>query len=182
VTTGRRAAIVLAAAALPLAGAWFARRPVAMQGEVPAAFVPAHWPDLDLRDLADQPLRLPAASPRVRIVNVWARWCAPCRRELPSLQRMAALLDATRFEVLALALDDDAFALREFVSDQRLTLTVLRHAPATGVPLPGTETLPQTFAVAPDGRVLARWSGAREWDAPAQLQRVREAAREEPRA
>jgi thiol-disulfide isomerase/thioredoxin len=179
VTPGRRAAIVLAAAALPLAGAWFARRPAGMPDDAPAALVPAHWPDLELRDLADRPLRLAAASHRVRIVNVWARWCAPCRRELPSLQRLAAQLDATRFEVLALALDDDAFALREFVSDQRLTLTVLRHAPATGAPLPGTETLPQTFAVAPDGRVLARWSGAREWDAPAQLQRVHDAARGE---
>lgn len=110
--------------------------------------------------------RLVDGTSRERIVNLWARWCAPCRRELPSLQRLAAKLDAQRFELLTIALDDDGFALREYARDIGLTLPVLPVAQANLPRALRPTGLPQTLRLAPDGRVLARVAGAREWDAP----------------
>lgn len=110
--------------------------------------------------------RLVDGTPRQRVVNLWARWCAPCRRELPSLQRLSARLDAQRVELLTLALDDEAFALREYARDIGLTLPVLPVALASLPAALRPSSLPQTLRLGPDGRVLARVAGAREWDAP----------------
>ena len=126
---------------------------------------PQRWPDLQVTDLDGRAQRLGPHPTRLRVVNVWARWCAPCRRELPSLQRLAAQLDPARFELLTLALDDDRFALREYVADVRLELPVLQRAPQAPGPSPEFRTLPQTFVVAPGGRVAARVVGERAWDA-----------------
>lgn len=161
-----------AAGAASLGMSWLLHRSSEGQADPRGASL-RHWPNLQVHDLAGRVLQMPVRTPAPRIVNVWARWCPPCRRELPSLQRMAERLRPQGVEVIALALDDDAFALREYVAEQRLALAVLRHAAAAHHLLPGTEALPQTYALAPKGRVLARWTGAREWDSPAQIERVR---------
>ena len=128
----------------------------------------ARWPALPVLDLRHQPTTLPATSSRPRIINVWALWCPPCRRELPGLQRLALVLAPRGIDLCALALADDSFAVREYLS---------QHAPQLpGVLLPPRSpaaqqlelaVLPQTFIVAADGRVLARWLGERDWDSPA---------------
>jgi thiol-disulfide isomerase/thioredoxin len=110
--------------------------------------------------------RLVDDTPRYRIVNLWARWCAPCRRELPSLQRLAAQLDPRSHALLTIALDDDAFALREYARDLGLTLPIVPLASSALPPRWRARTLPQTLALAPDGALVGRVAGAREWDRP----------------
>lgn len=165
----QRRQFVLGAAAMGVAPwAWPAGAVGAAQADRPAtAAVPAITvagfaaPGIDGRLY-----RLVDGTSRQRIVNLWARWCAPCRRELPSLQRLASRLDAQRIEMLTIALDDEAFALREYARDIGLTLPVLAVARAALPPALWPTSLPQTLRLAPDGQVLARVAGAREWDAP----------------
>lgn len=128
----------------------------------------ARWPALSVRDLAGRPMTLPAASGGARLINVWALWCPPCRRELPALHRLAAALAARGIEVSTIAVAEDGFAIREYLTQHSLGLRSVVIAPG----LPGLEplrieSLPQTFVVAHDGAVLARWVGERDWDAPA---------------
>lgn len=128
----------------------------------------ARWPALAVRDLGGRPLTLPAASGGARIINLWALWCPPCRRELPALDRLAAVLAPRGVEVSTIAVAEDGFAIREYLTQHGLALR------AVVIPggLPGLEplrvqALPQTFAVAAGGAVLARWVGERAWDDPA---------------
>ena len=141
---------------------------------------PAAFPELAVERVDGTREVLPAATGQVRVVNFWARWCGPCRRELPSLQRLAARADAG-VRVQAVALEDDAFALREYLRDVKLdTLAVWRvgaNAAPASLALSG---LPLTFVVASDGRVLARVVGAREWDSDEQLQQLAAWARQGP--
>jgi thiol-disulfide isomerase/thioredoxin len=136
------------------------------------------WPALPLRTLSDQPfspaaLGAPAPQvrgtppPRLRVLNLWARWCAPCRRELPALQRLAARLAPAQAEVLTIAIDDEPFALREYVLGLGLQLPVLRLASADAAAWPAAASLPQTFVLGPGNQVLLRLPGARDWDDPA---------------
>jgi len=135
-------------------------RPVARD----PAMLSLPWPDLEGRVH-----RLVDGTPRLRIVNLWARWCAPCRRELPSLQRLASRLDAQRYELLTVALDDDAFALREYARGLNFTLPILQ-ARQSELPAPlRARSLPQTVLLGSDGQVLGRVVGARDWDQPAAL-------------
>jgi thiol-disulfide isomerase/thioredoxin len=123
---------------------------------------------MQVTDLSGQAATLPATSPQARIVNVWALWCAPCRAELPALERLGLALAGRGVQVAALALADDVFAVREYLTERaaRLPGAVL----ATKQPVVrqlGLDALPQTFVVARDAGVLACWIGARDWDAPA---------------
>ncbi|HET8745403.1 MAG TPA: TlpA disulfide reductase family protein [Ramlibacter sp.] len=133
-----------------------------------------------MTELSGQPATLPATSAQARIVNLWALWCAPCRAELPALERLGLALAARGVQVAAIALADDVFAVREYLSERaaRLRGAVLAtRAPA--VKQLGLDALPQTFVVARDGGVLACWVGARDWDAApvrARLDRVLEDA------
>lgn len=121
---------------------------------------PASWQGIEFTDLQGTRRHVADAS----VVNLWARWCAPCRRELPALQRLAARLQVDGQSVITLALDDEAFALREYARDIGLTLPVLL---ANSVELPPAlrpASLPQTLRLDRDGRVLQRVIGARDWD------------------
>lgn len=130
-----------------------------------------HWPALPVLDLADRPATLPATSGGPRVINLWALWCAPCRRELPGLQRLGATvatLAGGAVEVCAVALADDGFAVREYLAQHAAGLRSMRLPPRTPVVRQlGLALLPQTFVVAANGSVLARWRGAREWDSAA---------------
>jgi thiol-disulfide isomerase/thioredoxin len=148
--------------------------------DAPAPQARPRWPALAVRDLAGRPTTLAAASGGTRVINLWALWCPPCRQELPSLARLATALAPRGIEVTAVALADDSFAVREYLREHAAGLAGVVLSPA----LPAAaslrlDALPQTFVVAPDGAVLARWSGAREWDAPSvrdQLDRLVQAA------
>ena len=132
----------------------------------------ARWPTLPVLDLAHQATTLPATSSRSRIINVWALWCPPCRRELPGLQRMARWLAPRGIELSALALADYSFAVREYLAQHAPGLHSVVLPPRSLAALQlDLKVLPQTFVVAADGRVLARWLGERDWDSLA----VREA-------
>jgi thiol-disulfide isomerase/thioredoxin len=80
--------------------------------------VPSVLPDLQLPDLAGKSRSLRSFSGRPLIVNFWATWCAPCRREIPLLQELRQRHRAERLEIVGIAIDFGA-AVQEF----------LRHTP-----------------------------------------------------
>jgi thiol-disulfide isomerase/thioredoxin len=134
----------------------------------PAANAKPRWPALAVRDLTGRPATLPSASGAPRLINMWALWCPPCRQELPGLERLAWSADNLKLDVVAVALADDGFAVREYLAQHAAGLQSAVMSP--GLPVVrelGLDALPQTFLVAGDGQVLARWVGAREWDSPA---------------
>lgn len=137
-------------------------------GDALAPATGPRWPVLAVQDLTGRPATLPAVSHAARIINLWALWCPPCRRELPSLERLAWTLAPGVLDVWTVALAEDGFPVREYLAQHAPGL----HGVVMSPQLPavkdlGVDALPQTFLVAPDGQVLARWVGAREWDSQA---------------
>jgi thiol-disulfide isomerase/thioredoxin len=98
---------------------------------------------------------------KVVVLNVWATWCGPCRREMPSLQKLSETLDPQRFIVLGLATDDDPALVREYLRAKgiRFARHIDRGGHESGLP-----ALPATFVIGADGTV--RWSGygEKQWD------------------
>ena len=134
----------------------------------PAPDAKPRWPSLKVRDLAGKSVTLPSASGGARLINLWALWCPPCRQELPGLERLAWAVDSHKLDVFAVALAEDGFAVREYLAQHAASLQSVVISPDVPVVREmGLDALPQTFLVAADGEVLARWVGAREWDSAA---------------
>lgn len=93
------------------------------------------------------------------VVDFWATWCAPCRKEMPELSALDAMNE--HIEVLGLAYEDiDAAALRGFLAEHPVVYPVA--IVDTFAPLPGFETprgLPMSYLIAPDGRIAKQVLG-----------------------
>ena len=77
-------------------------------GEVAAltmATAPLRLPDLAFDDAEGQPKKLSDWRGRMVLVNLWATWCVPCRKEMPALDELQAKLGGTDFEVVAINID-----------------------------------------------------------------------------
>lgn len=102
------------------------------------------------------------------VMNVWATWCGPCRREMPGLEKLAASLDPERFAVVGLAIDDSPALVREYLRQKGLTFA--RHIDRGGQAtheLMDLNAVPTTVVLAPDGRVVWSVAGERDWGDPA---------------
>ncbi len=103
---------------------------------------------------------------KVVLLNLWATWCAPCRREMPALDRLQARLGGDDFEVLALAVDRGGAAkVKEFLDElgiERLGLYV--DSTTRALRALGAYGLPTTLLIDRAGNEVMRVIGATEWD------------------
>jgi len=77
-------------------------------GEVAAltmANAPLQLPDLEFNDAGGAPKKLSDWRGRIVLVNLWATWCVPCRKEMPALDQLQAKLGGPDFEVVAVNID-----------------------------------------------------------------------------
>ena len=98
------------------------------------------------------------------LINVWASWCGPCRQEMGSLERLAWQDQGKRFAMIGISTDDSELAAKRYLQNANATINhYIDHALELENML-GAERLPLTLLVDANGRVLARYYGAREWD------------------
>jgi thiol-disulfide isomerase/thioredoxin len=94
-------------------------------GEVAAltmATAPLRLPDLAFEDANGQPKKLSDWHGRTVLVNLWATWCVPCRKEMPALQDLQTKLGGPNFEVVAVNIDTrDPDKPKKFLKDANLT-------------------------------------------------------------
>jgi thiol-disulfide isomerase/thioredoxin len=95
------------------------------QGEVAAltmATTPLKLPDLAFEDADGKPRKLSDWRGRTVLVNLWATWCVPCRREMPALEGLQTKLGGPDFQVVAVNIDTrDPDKPKNFLKDAKLT-------------------------------------------------------------
>jgi thiol-disulfide isomerase/thioredoxin len=135
-----------------------------------AAFVfkatPEPLAEVAFKDGKDRELTLKHWQGRVVLLNLWATWCAPCRKEMPELDRLQAELGSDRFEVVALAVDRaGAEGARKFLAETGVKSLALYVDPAARA---GTQLktigLPTTILIDREGREVGRLTGPAVWD------------------
>ena len=129
---------------------------------------PKPVPDLVFADAADQPMSLADLTGKVRLINLWATWCAPCVKEMPSLDRLQAALPRDRFLVLPISLDGPSKPkVAPFYKEKRLDhLGMYFDKGRKTMSLLGVSLLPTSILVDPAGRELGRLEGDADWDTP----------------
>jgi thiol-disulfide isomerase/thioredoxin len=136
------------------------------------------FPGLSLQGLDGKQVPLTAFRGKLVVLNVWATWCPPCRKELPSLQRLSRRLDKGRFVIVGLSLDQDNVAVREYLHDRGVTyVNFLDRNLDIAKNVLGMKAYPDTFFIAPDGTLLGRVVGAIDWDNSRMMQALEAAYR-----
>jgi thiol-disulfide isomerase/thioredoxin len=106
------------------------------------------------------------------LLNIWATWCIPCRKEMPTLDRLQARLGGPDFEVVTLSIDrGGADAVRKFyaqigIRNLAITLDAKGEAPFKL----GTVGVPTTLLINREGQEIGRLIGAAEWDSPTMVE------------
>jgi DsbE subfamily thiol:disulfide oxidoreductase len=95
------------------------------------------------------------ADGNVLVINVWASWCDPCRREQPQLVRMADRYQGDGVRFLGINYQDDRDAARAWVRDFRVPYPSLFDSPGRSAADLGFPALPDTYVVDPGGTI--RW-------------------------
>jgi len=122
--------------------------------------------DVSFVDGSGTPKTLKDFRGKTVLLNLWATWCAPCREEMPSLDRLQAALGSDKFEVVALAVDRTGVdAARKFLADTKVNALKLYADPTTrsGSALKAVG-MPTTILIDAEGREIGRLPGPAEWD------------------
>lgn len=164
---------------LALFGALLAVPGPATAGEPPQNFAvqetPQPLPEIQFQDGDGQARTLADFSGKVVLLNIWATWCAPCRKEMPTLDRLQAKLGGPDFEVVALSMDRGGpDKVKKFFAEigiEHLALNIDISGKAMfALGAPG---LPMTLLVDRQGKEVGRLIGPAEWDSSEMVDFIR---------
>ena len=97
---------------------------------------------------------------KILLINFWATWCAPCRKEMPALQNLSASLDKMRYAVIGVSVDSDINLVKEFLIQYKISYpNFLDKSGYIASSLLEIEAYPETIIVSPEGTILKRISG-----------------------
>jgi len=114
---------------------------------------------IDAVDLAGRQISTGSWKNQIVIINVWATWCAPCRRELPALEKLHARY-RHQVRVIGVLQDNvsDDFA-RQFVKQAGLSFPIVRSSEEIERRLPAILVIPMTFVIDRAGRLVSMFAG-----------------------
>lgn len=132
---------------------------------------PKPVPNLTFENGAGAPQSLANFRGKVVLLNIWATWCGPCRREMPTLDRLQAKLGGPDFEVVALSIDRAGIpVVKKFYEELGLkALGVYVDKTSRTTQGLGVVGLPTTLLLDRSGHELGRLVGPAEWDSPAMI-------------
>ncbi|PKP68945.1 MAG: hypothetical protein CVT82_12995 [Alphaproteobacteria bacterium HGW-Alphaproteobacteria-4] len=130
------------------------------------AATPASMPEVVLLDETGAERGLAEWRGKVLVVNFWATWCASCRIEMPSLDRLQGAMGSDDFQVLTVATGRNAMpAINKFFAEAGVTqLQILRDERQKLARELGILGLPVTLILDREGREVARMIGDAAWD------------------
>ncbi|RXH21428.1 MULTISPECIES: TlpA disulfide reductase family protein [Bradyrhizobium] len=145
------------------------------------ASAPLKLPDLAFEDADGKPKKLSDFRGKTLLVNLWATWCVPCRKEMPALDELQGKLSGPNFEVVAINIDtrdpdkpknflkEANLARLSYFSDQKAK--VFQDLKAIGRAL----GMPTSVLVDPQGCEIATIAGPAEWASEDALKLLRAA-------
>ena len=129
---------------------------------------PKPVPPFAFTDLDGKPLTLEAFAGKVVVLNLWATWCVPCIKEMPSLERLQARMAARGLAVMSVSQDRGGLKqVQPFLDKHGLkALPIYLDPKGEALKALGGRGLPTTLVIDREGREVGRLEGDAEWDGP----------------
>ena len=115
-------------------------------------------PDFELPTLDGAPMRLSSLRGKVVLLNFWATWCGPCRKEMPHLQRLHEKYPEGRFALIGVV-DEKPDEVREFLAEREITYPSLFDKAHDVFHRYGVTGIPMTAVIGPNGKIAALHEG-----------------------
>ena len=124
-------------------------------------------PDFVLPDMQGQVVRLSQLRGKVVLLNVWATWCPPCRKEMPTMETLYQNMQDTDFVMLAVSQDvDGKNAVEPYLQERGLTFSVLLDVNGEVGRKYGATGYPETYIIDRQGNIVHHHIGYNDWSLP----------------
>lgn len=137
-------------------------------------------PAMALKDMDGKPMDLARLRGKVVVVNFWATWCPPCRREFPSMERLRLKLAGQPLVILAVNEGEGVETIEQFIStlDVWPQFPIMLDLEGDAMAFWPVRGLPTTFVIDKRGRMAYRAIGGREFDHPEVVRLIERLIRE----
>jgi thiol-disulfide isomerase/thioredoxin len=129
--------------------------------QLPPTAVPL---DIGLQDVNGMTVKLSDFKGKIMFLNFWATWCPPCRFEMPAMEKLHKKLKNKDFVMLAVDLQEPAAVVKKYFKKHKLTFMSLMDTDGEVSGLFGVRSIPTTFILDKEGRIIGGAVGAREWN------------------
>ena len=130
-------------------------------------------PDFNLEDQDGNFMKMSDFKGKVVIINFWATWCPPCRKEMPSMQRAWEKLKQEGIVMLAINVGEDSDQIFAFTAEYPVEFPLLMDRDSSVVRQWNVRGLPTTYIVNPAGKIVYQAIGDREWDSDEIMNQIR---------
>jgi peroxiredoxin len=128
---------------------------------IPSTAVPL---DIALKDLNGATIRFSDFKGKIVFLNFWTTWCPSCRYEMPSMENLHTKFKEKDFVVVAIDMQESAISVKKFFKEYKLTFMALLDSEGKVADLFGVRSIPTTFILDKQGRIIGGAVGARKWD------------------
>jgi peroxiredoxin len=127
-------------------------------------------PNFTLKNLDGEDVSLSQFRGKYVLVNFWATWCGPCKIEMPSLEALYQRFKNKNFALLAIS--NDMFGstvVKPFIKANNLNFTILLDQRLKASNAFGVTSLPATYMIDPEGKIIGALLGAEDWATPSNI-------------
>lgn len=162
---------------LPLLCLWLLTIATTISNPAAVAAATAPWeiealpstkaPAFSLPDLSGKTITSATFQGKVLLINFWATWCAPCREEMPALDRLQKQFSDKGLAVLGISIDNEPGLIKDFLKGSKTEFTVLHDSGLKSHDAYKVFAYPTTFLVDSKGIIQKYWIGPQEWEGEA---------------
>ena len=120
-------------------------------------------PSFSIQDINGDVVNLQSLKGKKLFVNLWASWCGPCKREIPSIEKLSQSVDNSKVQFLLISLDDKFEFAKKYFSSKGYKLPI--YYPTENPPaLFNVQGIPATFIFNENGELIKRVDGSENYD------------------
>ncbi len=158
--------LLIAVVLISISGMLQAANLKAVEGKVVA-------PSLVLKDLQGKQHDLKDYKGQVVLVQFWATYCGPCRKEMPSMNKMMKQMGDVPFKILAVDMGETKEEVDQFVSEVKPEFTILMDEDGKSIEDWRVFAAPSNFIIDPDGNIRYTLFGGVEWDSVELIEKLK---------